>query len=559
MSQGYRVLLVACACLAGAGCPEFGASKLTSCENDSNCPSGYACVDGSCRAHVSVDSAVVRDALGWDSASADRAGIDATASDLRTSDLQAADATASDRSAADASLHGIDVASGADGFCPACPTCWGNAANFDADDLQLDFSAAVDLSGCSPTIDTSLDPGTMLTGWCGPQPAPVVQSQVGGPSLVVVPMASLLIGAGHTLRLIGDKPVVIAVRGDATIHGVIDAGAQGTAPGAGGDLSTDGVIATVFGADGTGDCNVFAAGTGQGMNQEPGNWSLAGGGAGFRTNGGFGGGERNNFRCYSNPGYTLVADGYECKPLCPDLNCDSSFNNSRDRFPANNGAHYVVSPIYGLAASGQSLTPLRGGCAGGRGESLDTSTAYHGGSGGGAVQLSVAGTLTVGAGGIVSAGGGGGTVIGRRGSGSGGGSGGAILLEATLVDISAAAGIRAHGGSGGGRRGSDTCSGTAESGHLGDDAYATHSSPAVCVGEGRGGLSYWDIGNPDCDGTGASIGAALACTLPVADWPTSATAYPQGGNITDDNGGGGGGGSGGVIIVRRLALSGACP
>ncbi|MFH1807714.1 MAG: hypothetical protein ABIJ09_03140 [Pseudomonadota bacterium] len=436
--------------------------------------------------------------------------------------------------------------------CAPCSTCWGSAANFDFDDGALVYSAAVDLTGCSPTINTSLAADAMLSNWCGPVPTPVVMAQTGGPDTVIVPMASLRIPATSTLRLVGNKPVVLAVRGDATVQGVIDVGAKGTTPGAGGDLSTDGSIATAGGAVGSGDCNLFATGTGQGVNREPGYWSLGGGGAGFRTNGGFGGGERQNFRCYKE------ANGYECKPMCPDAACDNSFIDSQTRFPANNSAHYAVVPIYGLAAPDRSLSPLRAGCAGGRGETRDSSTAYYGGSGGGALQLTVAGMLTVGAGGIISAAGGGGTVVGSHGSGSGGGSGGSIVLEATVIDLSAAAGVRAHGGSGGGRDGGGGCSGTAENGHITDDDYATHSSPASCVSEGRGGLSYWNLASPSCNGTGASIGSSQVCTLPVANWPTSATAYPQGGDFTDNNGGGGGGGSGGVIVVRRLVLSGAC-
>lgn len=443
--------------------------------------------------------------------------------------------------------------------CGPCPTCWGNAANFEPEGPGVVFSARVDLSGCSPTINTSLAPAAMLSGWCGDQPMPVIQAQLGGPSVVVVPMAGLRIPAGSTLRLIGDKPVVLAVRGDAIIEGHIDAGARGATPGAGGDLSTDGSIATAGATIGTGDCSLQPSGTGQGENREPGNFSIGGGGAGFRTNGGFGGGERPNFRCYSNaPSYTLVANGYECKPLCPDYSCDNSYINTINRYQANNSAHFAVSPSYGLAAVDPSLTPLRGGCAGGRGETRDAATAYYGGSGGGAVQLTVTGALIVGAGGVVSAGGGGGTVVGSHGSGSGGGSGGAILIEATSLDLSAAAGIRAHGGSGGGRDGGGGCASRAEDGHASDDGYATHTVPASCVDEGRGGLSYWNVGSSSCNGTGTDMGSAAACTLPIADWPSSTTAYPQGGSFTDNNGGGGGGGSGGVIVVRRLVRAGAC-
>ena len=425
------------------------------------------------------------------------------------------------------------------GNCPPCPTCWGDASNFDFDDSALDFTASVTLS-CSPTIDTSQSPGSMITGWCGAQPTPVVQSQTGGPGIVVVPMADFTLASGQTLRLIGDKPVVLAVRGDATINGTIDAGAQGVTPGAGGDDSRNGSLAT-DGQVGGADCNVFADGTGEGM--EDGTRSLGGGGAGMRTNGGFGGGERSNFRCYQG------ANGYECKTQCPDSACDNSYNNSSSRFVANNSAHYAVAPVHGLQAPDQDLVPLRAGCAGGKGDGA--ASIYFGGSGGGAVQITAADTLTVGTGGIISAGGGGGRIGGGNDGGSGGGSGGAIFLEATVIDLAGAAGVRAHGGSGAGR----DCASTAQNGHLADDVYATHPG---CNSFGRGGLSYWNLGSSACNGSGGSIGTQAACTLPLAQWPTNNTAYPTGGNFTDNDGGGGGGGSGGLIRVRLLVLGGAC-
>ncbi len=425
--------------------------------------------------------------------------------------------------------------------CPPCPTCWGDATNFDFSHAALSFGTAVTLS-CSPTIDTSQPPASMLSGWCGAAPTPVIQTQPGGPDIVVVPMSSFTLDAGRTLRLIGSRPVVLAVRGDARINGTVDAGAVGTTPGAGGDDARNGPIATDGQVAGS-DCAVFANGSGEGM--EDGSRSLGGGGAGLRTNGGFGGGERGNFRCYK------AANGYECKPYCPDAACDNSFIDSSSRFAANNSVHYGVVPIRGLAAPDQDLSPLRAGCAGGKGDRRSAGGLYFGGSGGGAVQITVTGTLAIGAGGIISAGGGGGSIPSGNDGGSGGGSGGAILIEASVLDLSLAGGIRAHGGGGAGRG----CASTAQNGHVADDAYATHPG---CSSAGRGGLSYWDVANPACNGTGATVGTQAACTLPGLAWPTNTLAYPQAGGHSDNNGGGGGGGSGGLIRVRRLVLAGAC-
>ncbi|MBN2362199.1 MAG: hypothetical protein JXR83_22295, partial [Deltaproteobacteria bacterium] len=257
MSRSNGAFLIACTLLASSGCGLFAAAAPPRCDGDSDCPSGYTCASGNCLA---------------------RGPGDAAASERPSADAGGA----LDRRGGDAPWD--SGPRDAEGGCPLCPTCWGNTANFDFDDTALDFSTEVDLSGCSPTIDTSLEPGSMISDWCGPRPAPVVQTQAGGPSIVVVPMASLVVGAGSTVRLVGDKPVVIAVRGDALINGLIDASAQGTTPGAGGDLSTDGEIATAGGPIGSGDCAVFASGTGQGMDGTA-YASLGGGGAGFRTNG----------------------------------------------------------------------------------------------------------------------------------------------------------------------------------------------------------------------------------------------------------------------------------
>lgn len=456
-----------------------------------------------------------------------------------------------------------DLTADCDDACPMdptkqvgpCGTCFGDAFNFMPDDVALAFDQNVVIN-CNATFDsTALD----FTTWCGgTKPVPVVQVQSGGPDLVIVPMTGLTVNAGNTLKVIGNRPVVLAVAGDAMINGTLDAGAVGTTPGAGGDGPTNGSIATAGTVAGA-DCNVFANGTGQGM--DSGTLALGGGGAGFRTNGGFGGGERANFRCYNGTGATGGgANGYECKVLCvPGSACDNSYINTVTRYKANNGAYYTVTPVRGLAAPDQSLAPLRAGCAGGKGEGTGT---FYGGAGGGAVQLVVANTLSMGAAGIVSSGGGGGRTSGGRSGGAGGGSGGAILIEASTFSIATTAAIRAHGGSGAGRYASgtgDCTSGTglAEDGHITNDSYATAPS-ANCNSEGRGGLSYWNVASTTCNGSMPTIGSSTACTLPVPNWPTDTLAYPEGGNDSDNNGGGGGGGSGGVIVVRRLTLAGVC-
>jgi hypothetical protein len=98
----------------------------------------------------------------------------------------------------------------------------------------------------------------------------------------------------------------------------------------------------------------------------------------------------------------------------------------------------------GIARGSAMLSPLLGGCPGGQGGDCPDLLV---GAGGGAFQVSVAGTLTVT--GILRANGGAGLLgCGNGGGGSGGGSGGSILLEASLLQTSAAV-LIASGGAGG--------------------------------------------------------------------------------------------------------------
>jgi len=85
----------------------------------------------------------------------------------------------------------------------------------------------------------------------------------------------------------------------------------------------------------------------------------------------------------------------------------------------------------------QKLVPLRGGCPGGSGI-----------RGGGALQLSAAGNLTI-TGTVAAAGRGGPGGQNVNGAGRGGGSGGAILLEGLFVLVGPAAAVTANGGAGG--------------------------------------------------------------------------------------------------------------
>ena len=93
-----------------------------------------------------------------------------------------------------------------------------------------------------------------------------------GTAAVLVAFKSLEIAAGTTLNVTGDKPLILAVAGDVTISGTIDASAKGQTAGPGGNVSCQ----MGAGADGVDDTGVN---TGAG----------GGGGGGFGTAGGKGG------------------------------------------------------------------------------------------------------------------------------------------------------------------------------------------------------------------------------------------------------------------------------
>jgi len=136
-----------------------------------------------------------------------------------------------------------------------------------------------------------------------------------------------------------------------------------------------------------------------------------------------------------------------------------------------------------------AIIPLRGGCAGGDGTSAS-------GPGGGGLQLTVGGTLTLS--GIINAPGQGGTgASGNKGnSGGGGGSGGSILLEANLLSLSNG-GLFANGGSGGEGSGGSTGSNGL------DGAETTTPTPAGGDFSGNGGNG----GVGGASGGGATAGA----------------------------------------------------
>ncbi len=97
----------------------------------------------------------------------------------------------------------------------------------------------------------------------------------------------------------------------------------------------------------------------------------------------------------------------------------------------------------GMAYGSANLIPLWGGSAGGG--ATVTSADQVNGNGGGAIQISAAGTMTLETTGYITVNGSGGVSLGDE-TGTGGGSGGAILLEAPTVTVDGI--LEANGGEG---------------------------------------------------------------------------------------------------------------
>ncbi|MEW5854861.1 MAG: hypothetical protein AB2A00_39155, partial [Myxococcota bacterium] len=122
-------------------------------------------------------------------------------------------------------------------------------SNFDPSALSWRTASGLVLDCGQSRFDTS----TLTFGnWCGEvEPVPVRLTQVNGPDVIVLPVLGVDVAAGSSLRLTGSLPVILAVFGNATIAGTIDASANGTTPGAGGDWS----CGASKGGDGSGDCD----------------------------------------------------------------------------------------------------------------------------------------------------------------------------------------------------------------------------------------------------------------------------------------------------------------
>jgi hypothetical protein len=329
-------------------------------------------------------------------------------------------------------------------------------SNLDVEDDVLSGLERNDIAlDCeSMAIIDSSDPPS-VTGFCDAAPEFAVVDQLGdGGEVLAVVMSSLSIDATSTLKLVGSRPIVLLVEGDVSVAGTIDASAEGSESGPGGNR----------------DC---AGSTGATGNDAPttnmGAYGASGGGGG-----GFG-----------SPGMASGVSGTT---------------------PSVAGGMMIGDP---------TLVPLRGGCSGGAGGLGDAAPSKApGGGGGGAVQISVVGTFEL-TGVILAAGGGGGAPTANiQGGGGGGGSGGAVLIEAETYAIDAAAIVAVNGGAGGGGQPTVTNMLTSTAGGDGLPSTAT-STPGTGTGSGGdGGRGAALGGAPTAGGTGL-MAASITCP-PIA-------------------------------------------
>ncbi len=237
----------------------------------------------------------------------------------------------------------------------------------------------------------------------------VVVQQSDNSMVAVLNVEGLVVEAGATLYVVGDKPLIIASWGSITITGTIDAGSTTHETSA--TTHIDGPLRTGAGANRVANCSGLTGS--QGATAASTGGSGGGGGAAYHGDGGNG-----------TTGDTVMVAG------------------------GPGGTRIAQAPMV-----------IRGGCAGGSSGTAGTSavispatsaTFSAGGGGGGAIELAAMTSLTVSTAGIVNAGGagGGGAPQGSAVGGGGGGSGGYVRLEAPTITLSGV--ISANGGGGGG-------------------------------------------------------------------------------------------------------------
>ncbi len=246
------------------------------CDDDDPCTADDACSDGACAGEAYVcsdaDECTV-DICNGDGTCSYPADTGADCDD----DDPCTQSTTCNASKQCVGGTAITQCVSADSCCPA--SCTGATdddcstyfeyipSNFDPDALDPALTDHVTLD-CGVSIFNSQS--LSFSNWCEqPEPTPVVDV-ASDPDVVILAFLNFTLASGSRLKLEGDRPVILAVFGDATVEGTMDASANGTTPGAGGNL----LCGSSAGGDGVGSS--AAGGSG-------------GGGGGFGTAGGAGG------------------------------------------------------------------------------------------------------------------------------------------------------------------------------------------------------------------------------------------------------------------------------
>ncbi len=367
------------------------------------------------------------------------------------------------------------------GFCGADGVCRPLSADGGFPYVPSNFDPRAFVPPTSPLVLScvaTFDSRTSTGYWCGqPGPTPVTVPQDGGGPVVVLPLAGLVVNDGG-LRLTGDKPVILAVYGDAFVVGFIEADATGRDAGPGGA-----------------DCAASVTMMGQHGNGRGG----GGGGAGFGTPGADGGA---GGAALAMAGVGGLAAGDE-----------------------------TLIPLRGgcMGGNGGSRVPPTVGTGG------------RGGGGGGGVQLSVAGTLTL-RGHVSARGGGGLTTSIDEGGAGGGGSGGGILLEANVLDLAGSAVTANGGGGGSGNAAGSTGRNGADGDRLSAIPAPGGQATGAAGGGGSGGAgttlprpggSVANLSDSGGGGGGGAVGrirlnAATRCALSGATISPPATSNKAG-------------------------------
>jgi hypothetical protein len=329
---------------------------------------------------------------------------------------------------------GTGVCRASDGKCSRFPYV---PSNFDPDAIPP-ASILPLTTTCAVTFDSTTLSWTPQACVSNP-PTPIELSQGNGMVLFALSNVNL----GGDLRLVGNRPVILAVYGNATLDHDILAHGEGTAPGAGGSLASACV-------DRRGRGGVFSS-------------SLVGGGGGGAGGGTTGAAGAGGTDSGSTPG-----DG-------------------------GNAGGDVFAPLVGGCSGGSGGGDALGGAGGAGGGAVQLSVA-----GTLTVNQQVSASAGGGGGGMFSTSNGG-----QAGGGGGGGSGGQVLLEAHQLNLGASGRLTANGGGGG--EGSGYHSSAQKNGKEGADgslstavqaAGGTGSSQAGGAG-GSGGV----LGKPPGAGT----------------------------------------------------------